>query len=491
MEANVRSAVLQGSAIVAFVVGWISASPASADPPAWFDNATQSGVAPNIPDFYQHQYLPGNAGGVAGWEVGGGWCRPTAMVDGLYQLKVGGYNNLLPDPITNNNTWQQAACTSIAALRNVQGQGVNQFLTSAGYGQNRGVGPGKGLVFSQYYVNQTSGAVTYVSASGRRQAIPGTAFDLYSKALLQGQDVMVRIADTQNYGANRIPLHWWAGPNIYGGNYHYLTGAGIDIPNDTMFLADPDSNKGNTDNNAGWNGKGTDANVAARRFAAADPLPIAANAGQRPQYYASLQFDPANGFKVAAQGDHYAGATISMIETISPMRAARRARTRLLASAGRTPDVQNQIDLMSGITDPVDKIELFPVSTVDPAAADSLSDPTSTWHETTIAPNGTDALGDVQPNGGFEFDLTTGAGLTPGQDDVATVQTLADFSAFDVLLHDATTNAWLVQPIGGPEDDFGDQQVPEPSALMLAACALGLLMRRSRYAAQFDGRAAT
>src|SRR5262249_39585104 len=150
--------------------------------------------------------------------------------------------------------------------------GVKQYLTAAGYGENRGVGPGRGLVFSQYYINQTTGTASYVSSYGRLFNTGVNAFDLYSAAMLQGADVMVRIGDTQPYsppnpGAPpRFPLHWWAGPNIYGGNYHYLNGAGLDRANRIMYLADPDSNKGSGDADAGWTGAANDPGPAGRRY---------------------------------------------------------------------------------------------------------------------------------------------------------------------------------------------------------------------------------
>ena len=276
--------------LVALFAPLAAASIASAAVPAWFDAAAGKGIKPDLPDLYQHEFLTGLPAVApipkkAGWEVGGGWCRPTAMADGLYSLQQAGYAGLLPAGSNAAVTWLDKTGDGISNLRFFQGSGIQQYLTNTGHGLNKGVGPGKGLVFNQFYVNPANGAVSYVSATNgltplKVQTGPNTfraetAFELYKAAMFQDQDVMVRIGDVQNYGAGKIPLHWWSGPQPLGGNYHYLNGAGIDTANNVMFLADPDSNKGSADANAGWGPNfNADPNVAARRYAAADPIPI-------------------------------------------------------------------------------------------------------------------------------------------------------------------------------------------------------------------------
>src|SRR5437763_9848434 len=73
-----------------------SGARAAAVLPPWYDAVNQTGYKTSVPDFYQHQYLAGNPGGVAGWEAFGGWCRPTALTDALYTFAANGYPNLLP-----------------------------------------------------------------------------------------------------------------------------------------------------------------------------------------------------------------------------------------------------------------------------------------------------------------------------------------------------------------------------------------------------------
>src|SRR5205085_11774846 len=78
---------LVGCAAITGALGWASAT-----------YARPATINPNIPDFYQHQdweRLPAGQG-VAGWEGGGGWCRPTAMEDTFYSLRARGFPNLTP-----------------------------------------------------------------------------------------------------------------------------------------------------------------------------------------------------------------------------------------------------------------------------------------------------------------------------------------------------------------------------------------------------------
>jgi len=460
--------------------------------PVWFDPATMSGYKTDVADFYQHQFLAGNPGGVSGWEGLGGWCRPTALVDALYTYAVNGYPNLLPVGINQLNNWQNASGTAIAALRNVQGQGVNAFLASSGYGFAKGPGIGKGLVFNQFYVNQTSGAVTYVSASGARQNVPGTAFDLISRALLRNEDVMVRLGDTQPFNPparTRFPNHWWAGPNLYGGNFHYVDAAGVDVANQRLYFADPDSNKGSGDANAGWNGTAKDARVAAIRYGAADPVPVAprgANITDPPpnaeNFYSNIAVDAAKGFQFMS-ADRYNGDKITMVETIAPVVAAKRARPQVAAARMVSPaaDTVNTLDVQSELGDNVDKILFYPLADPISGGTDTLAGGGS-FTEHNVAANAPDPLGDTHSFGGIEFDQSGSTGLGPGVMDTATLDTNGDFNAFDVLLHDSVTGQWSVEALNAPEDGFGDQQVPEPGALALLALA-ALAVRWSRRTA--------
>jgi hypothetical protein len=489
--------------------------------PAWFDAVAGTGIKPDLPDLYQHEFLTGlpaipgtNAATKAGWEVGGGWCRPTAMVDGLYSLQADGYANLLPAGADVAATWLDKTGDAIKSLRNVQGTGINSYLASKGHGVAAGVGPGKGLVLNQFYVNPVNGVVSYVSAynrlmpltvkSGPNTVRPETAMEVYQAALFQDQDVMVRIGDVQNYGAGKYPLHWWSGPQPLGGNYHYLNGAGIDTKNNIMYLADPDSNKGSGDANAGWglNFK-ADPNVAARRYAAADPIPIparGANPSDMPvnfgNFYSSVSI-AGNGYVFAPQGNRYSGAFVQSIESIGPLRAFKRFLVPAAAPLGLAAAVKGvrsasspvgeQIDIESNISDVIDKIEIFPTSSPVTGFADTLSDDDS-WTETDIAPNATDPFGDTRDFGGFEFDVQPNGGanpdgLEPGEMDTATVETAADFTAFDIMMHDAVTDSWSVQAVNAPENLEGDQQVPEPASVCLmgfAGVALVWMRRRRK-----------
>jgi hypothetical protein len=496
--------------LVLFVSVAVSAI-SSAALPGWYDAVVGKGIKPDLPDLYQHEFLTGLPAVAPipkkpGWEVGGGWCRPTAMVDGLYSLQEAGYAGLLPAGSNVAATWLDKTGDGISNLRNVQGTGIQGYLANKGHGLNAGVGPGKGLVLNQFYVNPFNGVTSYVSATGGLRPLtvkngpntvrPETAFEVYQAAMFQDQDVMVRIGDVQNYApANRLPLHWWAGPQPLGGNYHYLNGAGIDTTNNTMFLADPDSNKGSADANAGWGPNfNADPNVAARRYAAADPIPIPArgvNASDMPinfgNYYSSVSV-AGNGYVFAPQGNRYSGAFIQAIEAIGPLRAFKRFAVPGLAkiqapgaAKGLSPassPVGEQIDIDSNISDLIDKVEIFPTSSPVTGFADTFTDDDS-WLESDIAPNAADPFGDPRAFGGFEFDVVQNPdadpdGLELGEMATANIETAADFTAFDIMMHDAVTDTWSVQAIGANED-LATDQVPEPATMSLLALGSALL----------------
>jgi hypothetical protein len=459
--------------------------------PPWYDAANQTGYKTDVPDFYQHEFLAGNPGGVAGWEQFGGWCRPTALTDALYTFAANGYPNLLPAGFNNAAGWLNASGTAIAALQNVQGQGINAFLGAAGYGFAKGPGVGKGLVFNQYIVSST-GALTYISSTGARRAYPGTAFDLIQNKLLVNQDVMIRLADTNahpniNDPTPKFPLHWWSGPNVFGGNYHYVDAAGFDAVNNQLFFADPDSNKGSGDGNAGWTGKNNDPTAKVIRYAPGDPVPVPArgaaltdppvNAGN---FYSSVSI--ANGFKFSSL-DRYNGCRITAIESIAPVIAAKRGgNTGPITFGPAAGGTANTLDIESELEDNVDKVLVYPAGT-DPMSGgpDSLSGNGASFSEHDLAASALDPFGDTHENGGFEFDETGALGLEPDVVDTLALDTSADFSGFDVFLHDAVTDTWAVEAIGAPEDISVDTQVPEPAASMFALIiATATMMRRHR-----------
>jgi uncharacterized protein (TIGR03382 family) len=70
-------------------------------------------------------------------------------------------------------------------------------------------------------------------------------------------------------------------------------------------------------------------------------------------------------------------------------------------------------------------------------------------------------------------------GLESSEIVTATIGTTTDFTAYDVLMHDALTDTWIVDAIGAPEDNFDDQtNVPEPTAALLALVLAPLARRR-------------
>ena len=258
------------------------------------------------------------------------------------------------------------------------------------------------------------------------------------------------------------------------------------MANTRLYFADPDSNKGSGDANAGWNGTTTDARVAAIRYAAGDPVPVApraANLTDPPMnadsFYSNVAVDPAKGFQFTS-ADRYDGTKITMVETIAPVVAAKRAKPQVVAGrASPAADTVNTLDVQSELADNVDKIVFYPLADPVAGGTDTLTGG-GAFTEHNVDANTPDPFGDTHTFGGIEFDESGATGLEPGVMDAATLDTNADFNAFDVFLHDSVNGQWSVEAINAPEDDFGDQQVPEPGMIALPAIASLLLWRRRR-----------
>ena len=206
-------------------------------------------------------------------------------------------------------------------------------------------------------------------------------------------------------------------------------------------------------------------------------------------YYSSVSLN-ANGYVFAPQGNRYSGAFIQAIEAIGPLRAFKRtalpaAAALKIAASGSSSSapalapIPELIDIDSNFTDLVDKIEIFPTATPATGFADSFGDDDA-WTETDIAPNGVDPFGEARSFGGFEFDVVSNPdadpdGLEAGEMALASIETTTDFTAFDIMMHDAVTDTWSVQAIGASEDLASDQQVPEPAAFSLLALGAGVI----------------
>jgi hypothetical protein len=439
------------------------------------------GYRENVADFYQHQYL----GTDPAWEMYtdpngvmkiGGWCRETAIANSLYSFVAQGFTGLLPDKVMDKNDWQQAICDGIkeinAAMLN-PAKGIQGYLADKGYGADSLVG----FKFTQYVVIG-SGETGYKSSDGSIK-LAGDFFDVYQRELLAGQDVMVVLGRGTNTDADR----WWS-------NYHYVTGVGFDAKNKKIYFADPDSNKGNTRNDAGWDFTKTDPDVNARKYDPNDmdpPVPgPRANPTDDPpdkdKYYGTFMLGAGNKVSNDAVNERYKGVSIDTIETISPvisekfferLQEAGKWLTDFLVAA-----VPNQT---------VESIHLFPTSQVEPSLfSDTLIiDSGGLWDPTYLLPGSLDPWGNSRPYGGVSFNLVSGDGLHFGESPLtATIGTVSPFLGFDVMvgLDDGTT--YLTQAYGPIEDFLGPQlAVPEPLGMTLLLAGLAMAAaRRRRFA---------
>jgi hypothetical protein len=436
--------------------------------PPWFDPERKRGFRPSVPDFYQHQYWWTNSETMmldSDWENGGGWCRPTALIDCLYSWKVNGYGGLLTNDITMDNQWRLAACAEITKLANqmfTDGLSLQEILKRRGHGHDAGAGQGKGLDVTQYCVDPTTGKVSYKSSDGLFKEATGSAFDIYKRELLDGQDVII----TFRRGTNADPALWW------DNSYHCVTGAGVDCDNRQIFIADPDSNKGSTREDAGWDTCGKDAcptapgdsppDLEKRKYKPTDAKVPVPERGDKPsddpkefsKYYGTIKI-AADGMTVV-ESERYTGVQIDKIETVCPLKAGPAGTGGIAA----TPPFLTPFELSAGPFNTVDAVILYPTALVDAGAlpGSQLQDPSGdSWQATYLAPGSLDPEGNSRSYGGVRFNLMSGSGLTPGELALATIGTQASFPGYDVLMHVKDSSMWLAQAIGTDEILFDEQ----------------------------------
>jgi hypothetical protein len=469
------------------------------------------GPGMGVADFYQHQnwtFDPTNAAwpyAKTDWEHDGGWCCFVALADVLFDLQTRGYTNLLPSgagTITNPAQWFNAAYnpadiskSAILMLHNAlrpAGMTISTYLTAQGHSPNPPTPPNQQLQALSFEVNPPDGKVK-VSA---RNTEP--IFDFYNEHAKFGDELVLKLAGgTVQPVAQDKQGQWW--------NFHEVAGAGISVANRTVYVADPDSNRGSGLTNAGFPVKAMktfpgDPPASATSFglktAASDPLPLATTAkigmpNTYNTYYQGFTFTNA-----AVKGDDpntvYNGQVVTNIITIGPPPAGKRAS--IMVPGG----FESTIAVSSG-AETVDSVWIDPLSTVlDPtmmANLFSFSSSGSTWD---VQRTSTDPFDNPVSFGGVEYTLEAGgSGLLSGQDGTALLGTTADFSQFDIFLHFAGDPFTLWDPatIGGPDDTAVELQslasAPEPSSSLLllsALLGLGFYRRRLRLRFRSPGR---
>lgn len=326
-----------------------------------------------VPDLFQHQRwgsdgtIPGGAagGGDPTWQANyspavpagpggvpparpedggfGGWCFQTAVTNQFYVMRQRGYRTFGPaagaaaNPATIAATHDEIKSFETAFDATFNGvpkstsRRINEVLDA------RGAGPAAGLngLISQNFLQQ-GGSVFYRNARGIDTRIGKGTLYQHAQHLhnIAGDVVNLRLS----FQANPAPGSpqdglWWAGPNPEGGNFHVVTVAGIDTAGSgTLWFSDPDSNRGNTNNDAGWSLSLADWKAApagvptkARRYAAGDAFRPAgaapANNAERDRFYfqGTLNAVPTS-FDISAAGraadNRYDDVEIKYLETL-------------------------------------------------------------------------------------------------------------------------------------------------------------------------------
>jgi hypothetical protein len=538
---------------VALVACSISGRSASAAP-AWYganggfvantNNPAVAAAQPTMPDFFQHEYWapvikngtnPNNRfNNVSsnGWEtqnvvannIGFGWCGFTSFTDMFYDVASQGYTfQNLADPTpagggwfaatygpANNITATSSNITKVAKFFATNGQGGPQTTLQTFLNQNVNNNPannGMARMISQtYQVNQFTGNVMYYSyAAGGYVSTNSGVVRFTNTQLKSGADLAYQLFASQQVSQqNQL---WWSG--------HVVAVSGINTANNTVFVADPDSNPNPNPPPVApgpgftWPFPGTIPPGLATAPGAPLPVPAAPNAAVAASFnsnYDDYQFNKS--VVSSVQAPQFTNTVLSSIYKIGPsavknINVAPRVKPNAIAAAVGTvtpaaAPTEDETDITLQIPsdfNPIDEIIIEPSAPVvapssDPTA-DSLtddSDPSSTW---TDIEDTTDPFGNALTDDAIQYDLSSLDPLEPGQTADVDLATTADFSTegYDILLHfqGDPSDEWLPEMIAGTDFDpspipLDDAEVPEPaslSLLILGGFALGT-RRRNR-----------
>jgi hypothetical protein len=474
--------------------------------PTWYDAANNRGIATNVSDVFQHQ----NYNTDANWENGGGWCYTTGIMNSFYFFKQRGYDGLLPNAATANATWLDTVNGELKDFSTNYFTGttsVRGWLAAKGHGAAGGVR--SGLLHTRIIENSGAGRMEYVSFDGSLKAVPQvggfnpTVFQVATKYLEDDKSINLII---RAQGAAVVDAaNWWARVPADPASYHTLTLAGFDrAGTGTLYVADPDSNKGNANANAGWAAPlRPDPALNARRYVAGDPVPVAPrgpNASDIPpnpgrdSSYASLQIDGTDlrlkTFANVAANNRFRSLYVSDLEIVERRQAdlivaAPPPITGPTGGPGPTP-LTHTFEISAGLTEPVDQFWLFP----DHVLASGFSLPTFTapggaWNlASTLLPGGLDPWTNTRSSGGLLFSLTAGAPLLPGLN--GTIGLLQGtfsglISGWDIAFRDALdSSVWRVQAYGQDLPNLPLQQIPAPAGGVIVLVGAGVLGVRRR-----------
>ncbi|MFO0961305.1 MAG: GC-type dockerin domain-anchored protein [Phycisphaerales bacterium] len=378
-------------------------APAAAQTEPW-TSSTGKVWQSAIVDLYQHQrWGKTEAGGEndSDWEAKvkvtsgvvsfdpaspGGWCRVAAFCTSFLYWNTQGYTGLQPSGNTNP-TWLASANTAmkdfaIFSFRPDKPAAERQpkaWLKSQGHGEEKGVSkrtdfPKKGLIFTEYFRDGI--VLKYRSSDGTERKAnptvgpPAKLVDFMAAEFRRGNSVSLYL--TRISGGSYSTLLWWS-------QYHNVSLGGYDSSNGwTLYFADPDSNKGNGDANAGWRSKTRpDTAISDRKYipwdGSKDPVPVAIpGAGDPPadptnlaSVYFTAKMSPNTRLideNVAANA-RFKNVALDRIEVISPVPAAPKA-TPPAAKQTDLPGVFT-FDVTAGPVGSIDDLWIIPTRGVD------------------------------------------------------------------------------------------------------------------------------
>ncbi len=497
-------ALRAGRFLVSAASGLLMLAGSATAQPTWYDAANGRGIANDVSDVYQHQ----NYNTDANWENGGGWCYTTGIMNSLYFFKQKGYQGLLPNAATANATWLDTINTELKDFSTNYFAGntsVRGWLAAKGHGAAGGVR--SGLLQTRIVENPANSRMEYVSFDGTLKAVPQvvgfnpTVFQVATNYLQDDKSVNLII---RAQGAPVIDAaNWWARNPAHPGAYHTLTLAGFDrAGTGTLYVADPDSNKGNANANAGWAAPvRPDPALNARRYVAGDPVPVAPRGANpndippnpgRDSYYASLQMDGTDlrlkTFANVAANNRFRSLYVSNLEIMERRQADLIAVAPPPITSGTTTALTHTFEISAGLAEPVDQFWLFPDQTLASGfSLPTFSAPGGTWSlASTLSPGGMDPWTNTRSAGGLLFSLSGGSPLLPGLG--GTIGSLqATFSGlisgWDIAFRDALDpSVWRIQAYGQDLPNLPLQQVPTPGAgigLLMGIGAIGARRRRA------------
>jgi hypothetical protein len=462
-----RFAWLLALALPAWATGTVRADP------TWYTAGT-GGFNPNIADFYQHQNWV-SGGPDTGWEGKGGWCYPVAYADVYYDWTKRGYTGLFANSskIIDPAKWFNAAykpsdpmTSDIAKVATAMlGKDPQVYLNNTGHNPAASLQP----LLSNWFSVKGDG-----TASGTTM----TAFQMIDEKVRAGDDFLITLKP-----GTTAP--WWKT------SFHWLAGAGVDVKNNTVFVADPDSNRGSAAANAAPNTWKASADLPGFPGPLAskntDPIPIPAapaigNAATYNTYYAGLALDSSSQKITGDAADaRYTGTNLINLGFISAPKSFLYDKADIPGKGWET-----SLALNSG-TETVDKIFIAPTSSLA-SASDlfSFSLAGSTW---STSEKSQDPFANPLSYGGVEYDLTGGSPLTSGEQATAMLGTTSDFSAsgYEVFLHFAgdASNLWDPEVYGpipsGSDLTHLQSPTPEPSSIALAVFASAVLAGYGRH----------